>query len=47
VLQPLEFEFEESDRIIALTQRAGSQPSPGAAALIAAVRQVAAEMRTE
>jgi len=47
VLQPLEFEFEESARIIALTQRAGSQPSPGAAALIAAVRQVAAEMRAQ
>jgi len=45
VLQPLDFEFEESSRIIALTQRAGSQPSPGAAALIATVRQVAAEMR--
>ncbi|NYT67452.1 LysR family transcriptional regulator [Pusillimonas noertemannii] len=45
VLQPLDFEFEESARIIALTQRAGSQPSPGAAALIATVRQVAAEMR--
>ncbi len=45
VLQPLDFEFEESSRIIALTQRAGSQPSPGAAALIATVRQVAAEMQ--
>jgi LysR family transcriptional regulator of gallate degradation len=44
ILQMLDFEFEKSARVIALTQRAKSHPSPGAAALIAAIREVAAEM---
>jgi LysR family transcriptional regulator of gallate degradation len=44
VLQMLDFEFEKSARVIALMQRAKSHPSPGAAALIAAIRQVASEL---
>ncbi|MDB5992843.1 MAG: LysR family transcriptional regulator [Herbaspirillum sp.] len=46
VLQMLDFdfEFEKSARVIVLSRRAKSQPSPGAAALIAAVEQVAREI---
>jgi LysR family transcriptional regulator of gallate degradation len=46
ILQMLDFEFEKSARVIALTQRAKSHPSPGAAALMAAVQQVAKELES-
>ena len=44
ILQMLDFEFEKSARVIALTQRAKSHPSPGAAALMTAIQQVASEL---
>ncbi|HEY4073146.1 MAG TPA: LysR family transcriptional regulator [Herbaspirillum sp.] len=44
ILQMLDFEFEKSGRVIVLTQRAKSRPSPGAAALMAAIQQVVSEM---
>ncbi|HEY4318542.1 MAG TPA: LysR family transcriptional regulator, partial [Herbaspirillum sp.] len=44
ILKMLDFEFEKSARVIALTQRAKSQPSPGAAALMSAIQQVAREL---
>ncbi len=44
VLQMLDFEFEKSARVIGLVQRANSHPSPGAAALIAAIQEVAREI---
>jgi LysR family transcriptional regulator of gallate degradation len=44
ILQMLDFEFEKSARVIALTQRAKSHPSPGAAALMTAIQQVAREL---
>ncbi|MDB5774232.1 MAG: LysR family transcriptional regulator [Herbaspirillum sp.] len=44
LLQELDFEFEKDERVVVLMQRAKSHPSPGAAALIAAVQQVAAEL---
>ena len=47
ILQMLDFAFEKSARVIALTQRAKSQPSPGAAVLIAAIREVAGEVANE
>jgi len=45
VVQAIDFEFEQSARVIGLTQRAGSHPSPGAAALIAAIQEVVAEVQ--
>jgi LysR family transcriptional regulator of gallate degradation len=44
VLEVLDFEFEKSARLVGLIQRAKSHPSPGAVVLMAAVRQVAAEI---
>jgi LysR family transcriptional regulator of gallate degradation len=44
VLQMLDFEFEKSERVIVLTQRAKSRPSPGGAALMAAIQEVVREM---
>jgi LysR family transcriptional regulator of gallate degradation len=44
VLQMLDFAFEKSERVIVLTQRAKSRPSPGAAALIGTIREVVGEM---
>ncbi|MDB5761667.1 MAG: LysR family transcriptional regulator [Herminiimonas sp.] len=46
VLQVLDFEFEKSARVIGLIRRAKSHPSPGAAALVAAIQQVVDEMRS-
>ena len=44
ILKMLDFEFEKSARVIALMQRAKSHPSPGAAVLMTAIREVAAEL---
>jgi LysR family transcriptional regulator of gallate degradation len=44
LLQMLDFEFEKSARVIALSRRAKSHPSPGAAALIAAIQEVVSEL---
>ncbi|HEY4074483.1 MAG TPA: LysR family transcriptional regulator [Herbaspirillum sp.] len=44
LLQMLDFEFEKSARVIALSRRAKSHPSPGAAALITAIQQVVSEL---
>jgi LysR family transcriptional regulator of gallate degradation len=44
LLQMLDFEFEKSARVIALSRRAKSHPSPGAAALIAPIQQVVGEL---
>jgi LysR family transcriptional regulator of gallate degradation len=46
VLQMLDFEFEKGVRVISLMQRAKSHPSPGAAALMAAVQQVVSELES-
>jgi hypothetical protein len=44
MLRMLDFEFEKSERVIVLTQRAKSLPSPGSAALMAAIQAVVGEM---
>jgi LysR family transcriptional regulator of gallate degradation len=44
LVQPLAFELPQTTRIIVLMQRARSTPSPGARLLIAAIREVVAEM---
>jgi LysR family transcriptional regulator of gallate degradation len=44
ILQMLDFEFDNSERVIVLTQRAKSRPSPAAAVLMAAIQQVVSEM---
>jgi LysR family transcriptional regulator of gallate degradation len=44
VLEVLDFEFEKSERVIALTQRAKSHPSPGAVALMGAIMEVVREL---
>jgi LysR family transcriptional regulator of gallate degradation len=44
LIQPLAFELPQTARIIVLMQRARSNPSPGARLLIAAIREVVAEM---
>ncbi|RXZ32364.1 LysR family transcriptional regulator [Oxalobacteraceae bacterium CAVE-383] len=44
ILRMLDFEFDKSERVIVLTQRAKSRPSSGSAALMAAIREVASEM---
>ncbi|HEY4318581.1 MAG TPA: LysR family transcriptional regulator, partial [Herbaspirillum sp.] len=44
ILKMLDFEFEKTARVIAVMQRAKSHPSPGAAALMRAIQQVAGEL---
>jgi LysR family transcriptional regulator of gallate degradation len=44
VLEVLDFEFEKSARQVGLIQRAKSHPSPSAVVLMAAIREVAAEI---
>jgi LysR family transcriptional regulator of gallate degradation len=44
-VQPLDFELPQTARIIALTQRTKSNPSPGAQLLIEAIREVVSELR--
>jgi LysR family transcriptional regulator of gallate degradation len=44
-LQMLDFEFRDTERMIGITQRDKSHPSPGAVALMDAIRAVAAELR--
>jgi LysR family transcriptional regulator of gallate degradation len=45
LLTMLDFAFEKGARVIALTQRAKSHPSPAAAVLMAEIQQVASEMK--